>query len=370
MIEVGEILAALDRIAPWNLAESWDQVGLQVGRKDQAVRRLLVALDLQPAVIEEGLALQVDGFITHHPLIFKPLTRIDLRTPLGESLQRLLKANLVFIAAHTNVDKAPFGLNHHLAKILGIEPVEPLERAAGADCCKIAVFAPPEYGPALHQAMTAAGAGRIGEYEGCAFQVLGRGIFKPRAAARPWAGQPGEQTELAEVRLEMVVPQPAVYRVIAAIRANHPYEEPAIDVLPLLTPSDAGLGRIGALAEPCTLAEFCQVVQERLRPNGLRVTGDPQRKIRRVALCSGSGGSLLKVAMNRGVDLYVSGDLGYHDFLSARENGIALIDAGHWATERIFSDWLIDNLDPAWVANAGLELIASRSVQEEPYLLL
>ncbi|TCL61539.1 dinuclear metal center YbgI/SA1388 family protein [Hydrogenispora ethanolica] len=367
MLTVKQILEAVNRVAPWDLAESWDQVGLQVGRTQQPARRILVALDLRPEVIEEGISLQVDGFITHHPLIFKPLARLDLDTPLGASLERLLKANLFFIAVHTNADKAEDGLNQYLAERLGLESLVPLVGAGSDSTCKVTVFVPAEHARAIRRAMAEAGAGRMGDYQECAFQVQGSGSFRPGASAHPWIGQPEQQTDVPEIRLEMVAARADLPRILAAIRSHHPYEEPAIDVVPLVTQPKAGLGRIGRLPEPLTLGDFSRKVQEQLQPTGMRICGDPERKIRRVALCTGSGGSLLKMALQSRADLYLSGDLGYHDFLTAQEHGLALLDAGHWATERIFGDWLLGHFSKLWSEADGPQLLLSRAIREEPY---
>ncbi len=370
MVTVRQILEAINQIAPWDSAESWDQVGLQVGASDREVARALVALDLRPEVIAEGLRLKVDGFITHHPLLFRPLSRIDLRTPLGKAIQTLIQNDLFLIAAHTNVDKAARGLNDYLATQLGLVSTEPLEPSSTQSLCKIVVFVPESHCKVLRVAMAKNGAGVIGNYQECAFEMMGTGSFRPTAVANPRLGNQEQLNRVAEVRLEMVANQNAISRIIQAIHSHHPYEEPAVDLIPLLNSSGEGLGRIGELTIPLRFTELCQLVKERLNPQGARFSGDPAQNIRRVAICSGSGGSLLKTALRRGADLYITGDLDYHDFLTAQEEGLAVIDAGHWATERGFIQWMTTVFDHQFGTENGFEAIPSVAIQTEPFRLL
>lgn len=370
MVKVRQILEAINQIAPWDIAESWDQVGLQVGDPDRKVTKALVALDLRPEVITEGLKLKVDGFITHHPLLFRPLSRIDLQTPLGKALQTLIQNDLFLIAAHTNVDKAAKGLNDYLATQLGLTLTQPLEPSSTQSLCKIVVFVPESHCEVLRVVMAKNGAGVIGAYQECAFEVKGTGSFRPTAIANPQFGNKEQLNRVSETRLEMIANQNAISRIIHAIYSHHPYEEPAVDIIPLLNSSREGLGRIGELTTPLRFMEICQLVKERLKPQGARFSGDPAKNIRRVAICSGSGGSLLKTVLRRGADLYITGDLDYHDFLTAQEEGLAVIDAGHWATERGFIQWMTTVFDQCFGGENSFVAIPSGAIQAEPFRLL
>jgi dinuclear metal center YbgI/SA1388 family protein len=367
MPRLQQILDAIHQLAPWDLAEPWDQVGLQVGRKDQPVRRILVALDFSDAVFAEGLTHQVDGFLVHHPLIFKPVTRIQTDTPLGGYLTGLIQKDLFLIAAHTNVDKAETGLNHYLAKLLGLQRIETLETTP-AQSYKVVVFTPEECWKKIQLAMVEAGAGEIGAYTDCSFRLPGTGTFKPNCGAQPYIGQIGTVEEVPEVRLEMLVRQGNLSRVLHGIIANHPYEEPVIDVYPLLNSTQSGIGRVGCLPEPVCFEDFCRLVKERLPAQELRVLGEPRQMIQRVAICSGSGGKLISTVLSQKADLYLTADLGYHDYLTAREHGLSVIDAGHWTTEKGFISLLSDFLTGFFEGESCFEVIPSVSVRKEPYI--
>ena len=372
VLKLNQIMAALNSLAPWDLAEEWDRVGLEIGRLDQAARRILAALDMNEGVLEEGLDRKVDGFIVHHPFFFNPLSRVDTSSASGRILARLLKEDLFLIAAHTNMDKAAAGLNQYLAELFGLRQVRTLDPVR-SDAVKIVVFAPETDAPRLREAMAAAGAGRIGAYSECAFQMAGIGSFIPGDAAQPIIGQHGQRTEVGEIRLEMLAANCDLERIVKIIRQNHPYEEPAIDVYPLATatpPQDApGLGRIGCLREPARLDCLCQQVKETLKINSLRVSGPVDRMVARIALCSGSGGNLLRKAIRQGADVYLTGELHYHDYLTAAEAGIAVIEAGHWGTEHLFS-LLVTRFLEAHFREAPLEVVGSRFVTAEPFIIL
>jgi hypothetical protein len=201
---------------------------------------------------------------------------------------------------------------------------------------KIVVFVPEGNRTAVLDAMAGAGAGSIGEYDRCAWWGEGTGTFRPGPGASPAVGEVGRVAEVAEVRLEMVAPRSRRQAIVAAMRAAHPYEEPAFDVIPLAVPSDRGMGRIGRLAAPASLADFAATVAAALPPTaaGVRVAGDPSRRVERVAVCGGTGGSLAGAAARAGADVLVTADGRHHYVLDAvAETGIALIDVAHWASE-------------------------------------
>ena len=216
--------------------------------------------------------------------------------------------------------------------------------------------------------MTVAGAGEIGNYTECSFGLNGYGTFRPNNQAKPWVGSQAQVNSVAEIRLEMLAPQCDLSKIIKAIKANHPYEEPAFDIYPLEVVS--GMGRVGNLAEPILLSGFCQSLKDKLGLTSLRVCGDLAKPIRRLAICSGSGGSLVGAAFSQGADAFFSGDFGYHDYLLARDNGLALIDGGHWGTEQGFGKLMSDYLKTYFPTESGLDIITCNTIQQEPYLSL
>lgn len=365
---LSEISRAIAELAPWDLAENWDQVGLQVGNGNKTIHKVLVSLDYNRQTFEEGLDLQVEGFIVHHPLIFKPLKRLTNQTEAERLITALVKHDLFLIAAHTNIDKAKRGLNQYLAERFKLKNIKVLDKAE-PNSYKVVVFTPESYVVTLREAMAQAGAGIIGDYQKCSFELHGFGTFLPGDNARPFVGTQGSFERTPEVRLEMIAEKRFLPGVLGAIKANHPYQEPAIDIFPLANPSSHGLGRIGDLQQSVPLNEFCSWVKNELSCRNIRVSGDLSRPIKRVALCSGSGRDLLFKAVREQADLYLTGELNYHDFITARDNGLAVIAAGHWGIEHCFIDLMADYLNSYFQSEPGFEVIKGKS-QEEPYLTL
>ncbi len=363
---LSSIIEAIAELAPWDLAENWDQVGLQVGKKNKVCNKVLVSLDYNQQTFAEGLGLQVDGFIVHHPLIFKPLKRLTDETETERLATGLLKKDLFLIAAHTNVDKARRGLNQYLAERFELENIKPLD-IAEPNSYKVVVFTPESSVATLREAMAQAGAGTIGDYQQCSFELPGTGTFMPGNNARPFIGNQGVFERTPEIRLEMIAEKRCLAGVIQAINETHPYQEPAFDIFPLANPSLDCLGRIGSLTQSVSLEEFCHMVKNRLSCKDIRVAGDLFRPIKRVALCAGSGGNLLFKAISAQADLYLTGELNYHAFITARENGLAVIAAGHWGTEHFFADLITDYLNIYFKSEKNFEAIKGKR-QEEPYL--
>lgn len=333
--KLSDILGIINKIAPPALAESWDNSGLQLGDPTAEVRRIMVALDASPAVVANALTSSCNLLVTHHPLIFKPLKSISTATPQGKLLHSAIAGGLGVISIHTSYDIAMDGLNDQLALRLEVGGSVPLKVTSSQELAKLVVFVPEAH---LDQVRTALfpHAEQLGAYRDCSFAGDGEGTFTPLEGADPFIGSIGSLERVREHRLELLVSRPNIGRAVKALMASHPYEEPAFDIYPLLNEgARLGLGRIGRLAHPVTLAEFAARAGERLGAPGLRYVGDPARTVTKVALCSGSGASLLREAARGGADCLVTGDVKYHDARDAEDMGIALIDAGHFPTEHI-----------------------------------
>lgn len=367
MPQLTQLIETVNRLAPPELAESWDRVGLQINRCGSEVTRVLVALDLNGPVLREGQEHRVDGFIVHHPFLFKPLTQINPTEPSGQILASLIKNNQFVFVAHTNMDKAERGINQYLAEVLGLSRIKILETAI-IPSCKVVVFTPASHAEAIRMAMAEAGAGEIGGYQECSFSCDGTGTFRPGCMSRPYVGQPDNLETVEEVRLEMVVSQTRVNRVLTAICQNHPYEEPVVDVYSLMNRSRHGLGSIGDLEEAITLETIWELLKRKLRVDAMKISGEPQQMISRIAICSGSGGSLVAQAIREKADLYLTGELNYHDHWAAREAGLAVIEAGHWATESCFVPLIAQYLEETFDGE-NLHIIRS-GVTGEPYRLI
>ncbi|KAB2954576.1 Nif3-like dinuclear metal center hexameric protein [Heliorestis acidaminivorans] len=331
----GRIIEWIENIAPTRLAEHWDQIGLQIGYGGTEVRNVYLALDLDEQVIDEALAKDCQMIILHHPLIFKPLANLRWDNQQGRMIKRIVENDLQIYVAHTNLDIAQGGVNDVLATKVGLEKIEPLYEDKKDELVKIVVFVPLEDEEKVRQAMGDAGAGHIGQYSHCTFRTEGTGTFLPLDGANPHIGKVGSPEEVQEARLETIVSQRKLKRVLKALFKAHPYEEVAYDLYPLLNESKAnGLGRIGYLAEPLSVQDFAEQVKKNLNITSLRWVGkDKNRKIQKVAVCGGSGGSTIGHARYKGADLLITGDLKYHDGQEALSLGMDLFDAGHFATE-------------------------------------
>jgi dinuclear metal center YbgI/SA1388 family protein len=348
MVRVREIAEAVEQIAPKALAEDWDNVGLQVRDLDGEVDRVLVALTPLPEVFEEAEEVGADFLLFHHPLIFRALSSVNTASYPGNLVARAVRGDMTVYAAHTNYDAAPGGVSVALAESLGLSgPLEIL--APRGELRKLVVFVPEENADEMADALTEAGAGVIGDYTHCTFRAPGTGTFFGGEGTEPYAGEKGRLERVPELRLETVVPAHAASRAAAAVRAAHPYEEPAFDVYPVDGhPEGCGYGRVGMLPEPLAPEELREYVSNSLGfPARLVADPEPSRRIGRLAVLGGSGSSFLGEAAASGADAYVTGDLDYHDALLAESLGLVAIDAGHAATE-------LPSLEPLAQRLAGL----------------
>ncbi len=343
---VRTIAAALERWAPPGQKLFYDRVGLQVGDPAQGVRSVLVALDLTPAVLSEAETAGADLIITHHPLLFRPLDRLVPTDFVGSLAYRLARSGIAYYAIHTNLDAAPGGVSSALAEQLGLREVRFLDGMTES-LVKLVAFAPPTHAEAVRTALADAGAGRIGDYSACAFTTTGTGHFRPGENADPHTGTPGELEAAEEERIEAEVARWDLARVLAALREAHPYEEVAYDLYPVEQPStQAGMGAIGTLGKATPLKAFLDVVAAKLDAASLRYVGDPEAPVETVAVCGGAGSSLVSKAMASGADAFVTADLTYHTFFQPLASDgtprMALIDAGHYETERVTERLLVD----------------------------
>ena len=369
--QVAQWLDVLHAAFPPGDAEAWDTVGLQVGDPADPVDAVLVCLDVTPATLAEAEAQGASLVVAHHPLFFRPLERLTPGSATGRLVLQAARAGLAVAAAHTNFDVAAEGTTEPIQRLLGMTDARPLTKTGGG-YAKVVVFVPVEATAAVMAAGFSSGAGGIGEYDECSFRVSGTGTFRPSDTANPAVGERGRRNEVAEDRVEMVVPTERTSAVVAAVTAAHPYEEAALDVYPLagVGPGAAppkGLGRIGDLATPMTVAEAARRLREGLPSPLLRAAGDPDRIVTRVAACGGAGDSLIGAAQAAGADLYVTGDLRHHVATDALTMGMALIDAGHYATEAAALPALVKRLtDGATERGLSARLLAS-SVSTEPW---
>ncbi|WP_109507232.1 Nif3-like dinuclear metal center hexameric protein [Nocardioides speluncae] len=337
MTTLGEVVDLLHTWYPPATAESWDAVGLVYGDPGARVRKVMFAVDPTQAVADEAAEWGADLLVVHHPLFLKPVHGFAPTTPKGRILWTLAKAGCGLLTAHTNADQAETGVSESLALALGLEELAPLQPAAGVALDKIVVFVPPDAAAPVRAAISDAGAGEIGNYDHCSFTGQGTGRFRPLDGAEPTVGTVGNIETVEEDRVEAVLPRSRRADVVAAMKAAHPYEEPAYDVIELADAQIAstGTGRVGKVAAT-TLREFAEAVAKILPDtvHGVRVGGDPERAVRKVAVCGGAGDFLLDAMAATDADVYVTSDLRHHpaaEFLE--KGGPALVDIAHWAAE-------------------------------------
>ena len=362
MLTVADCLRLLDEWYPPSWAEEWDSSGLQVGDPSWPVERVMVALDPTSEVIADAAGAGCGLLVTHHPLLFRSLERVDLTDPVARAVATALSGQVAVVACHTNADVASPGVSDTLAAVLDVPVSRVLQETDAGSRAKLVTFVPSQDTPKVLESLARAGAGNIGEYSHCSFRVRGTGTFLPSDRANPAMGDRGALNEVEEDRLEMVVPHERLDVVIGALMESHPYEEVAYDVVPLHGGEMLGLGRIGTVEDGITVAALSQRCRDRLGGTP-RLVGDPDRVVRRVALCGGSGASLIPDAIRAGAEVFVTGDVKHHDALEASAAGLAVIDAGHHATEWPFVDALRDRLASA----ANLDEVLVSSVTTDPF---
>ena len=362
MVQVKDIMSVMERIAPEKLAENWDRPGLAVGEPKREVKKILVALDVTGAVVEEAVALGADMIVTHHPmLLFQKLDRITADTPLGQKIFQLITHGIAAFSAHTNLDVVKGGTNDVLAERIGLQDVQILEETWKEPLKKIVIYVPLTHAEVVRDAMCRAGAGQIGRYACCTFGAEGIGTFLPLEGTNPYLGSAGKLEQAAELRLETIVPAPLTAQVLSEAIAAHPYEEVAYDIYPVeQTVRREGIGRIGSLPQELPFAVFAERLKTQLQLDRIRVTGDGQKRIRRVALCTGSGAEYLSLAHRMGADAYLTGDIKFHEAQKAVEAGLCVADVTHYASEVLIVPILQRKLQEAAEENGwALEVICS-----------
>ncbi|WP_186575764.1 Nif3-like dinuclear metal center hexameric protein [Aquibacillus kalidii] len=367
-ILASELINYFEQWAPKNLAYDWDNVGLQVGTLNKPVNKVMVTLDVMESVVDEAIEKDVDLIIAHHPVLFKSLKQINIDDPKGKILLKLLKHDITVYAAHTNLDIVDGGVSDMLAKRLGVHNTEVLVSSETEQLFKLVVYVPETHAEQLKQAIGNAGTGHIGNYSHCSFQTQGIGSFKPLEGADPFIGNKGKLEIVKEAKVETLITKKQVNSILSIIREVHPYEEVAYDLLRLENKgNNIGVGRVGVLKNKVKLKAFCDHVKEKLDVPTLRVTGDLNQEIQRVAILGGSGEDYIQAAIKARADVYLTGDLTFHDAQDAWQMGLNLIDPGHHV-EKVMKQGVKDYLDP-FVKDTNVEVLISSS-NTEPFQFL
>jgi dinuclear metal center YbgI/SA1388 family protein len=362
----------LEDLAPLEFAEAWDNVGLLLepaGASDSAVVRVLLTIDLTSSVLDEAERRGATLIVAYHPPLFKPLGRVRASHPGERVVARALSHGLSVYSPHTALDAAPGGVNDWLAEALGPGETTPLVPSYVKDPSaelKLVVFVPKEHADTLRAALSRAGAGVIGNYSECSFNLEGTGTFLGNEASNPTFGQAGALERAPEIRLEMVCPRRALPALSRALYAHHPYEEPAWDVYPLhdKPKPETGMGRAVRLAAPLPLTAAIERIKAHLGLGQVRVAAADRHRqgeaLASLAVCAGSGGALFEKAP--GFDLYLTGELRHHDVLALNARGSSVVLCDHTNTERGYLPRLKQRLDAS--SSGALEVLVSEADRE------
>lgn len=351
---VKDVYRALDAVAPFDSCCSWDNVGLLVGTTLAPLTGVLVTLDVTPEAIDAAEKMGANCIVSHHPVIFQPIKRVEATGIIGECMIR----GISVISAHTNYDFAPEGVNFALASALGLQNIRPFGAPdANKPYYSLVVYVPVTHAEAVYAAMSEAGAGRQGNYSGCAFMAGGEGRFLPELGARPYAGRVGTPEAVEETRLEMLCAPEKLPAVLQAMREAHPYEEPAFSVLPNHALHAQNVcGMIGELPEPL---EAVQLVHRAEKALGTHIQYTPRwGRIETVAVCGGAGSDFMDEAQKAGAEAFLTGEVKHHKWFQARERGLCVMAGGHHATEHIAMPLLAEQLRAA-LPEANIEVFNS-----------
>jgi dinuclear metal center YbgI/SA1388 family protein len=338
-MKLSEITDFLEGMAPKALQESYDNNGLLIGRDGHEIDKALICLDLTEAVIDEAVQEGAGLVISHHPLIFGGLKNISGRDATGRVVMKAIKNNVAVYAIHTNLDNAFRGVNAALCDRLGLTGCRIL-RPAVEKLRKLVTFCPASHAGPVREALFAAGAGHIGNYDSCSYNIQGHGTFRAGEGADPFVGGIGELHTEPETRIEVVFPAYIQERLLGALHERHPYEEVAYDIYPLMNDFGlAGAGMTGSLEKAVSEEAFLLSVKKLLGTPVIRHSRLTGNKVRKVAVCGGSGSFLIPDAIRTGADVFVTADIKYHQFFEA-EGKMLLADAGHYETEQFAKDLL------------------------------
>ncbi|MBS4191323.1 Nif3-like dinuclear metal center hexameric protein [Bacillus sp. FJAT-49705] len=324
-----QIIQLFEQFSPKSYAMEGDRIGLQIGRLNKPIENIMIALDVLEEVVDEAIEKNVQLIIAHHPPIFRPLKSIATDTPSGRIIEKLIKHDIAVYAAHTNLDVAVGGVNDMLAEALQLTNTEVLYPTTEIQLKKLVVYVPEQSAEVVKKALGDAGAGSIGDYSHCLFSSTGTGQFLPGERTNPHIGQQGKLETVVEQRVETIFPEHLEKRILSAMFKSHPYEEVAYDIYKLENSGEKlGLGRIGEIPE-MSLRDFANHVKQSLDVSGVRVVGDLNSKVKKVAVLGGDGNKYFISAKFKGADVYVTGDMYYHVAHDAMMMGLNIVDPGH-----------------------------------------
>ncbi len=342
-MKIKELCKIIEAEFPLSYQESYDNSGLQVGHPDTEITGVLTSIDVTEEIIEEAIQKRCNFILTHHPLIFGGLKNLTGNNMVQRCVIRAIQSNIAIYVCHTNLDKMKNGVSARMAKKLNLQNCKILVPEK-KQLLKLVTFVPVQHAENVRQSLFSAGAGTIGDYDYCSFNSVGEGTFRAAEGTHPFAGKIGKPHAEQETRMEIILKKELKSQVISALLKSHPYEEPAYDLYELENSfADAGLGIIGELEQPEDELFFLKKIKTAFKAESVRYTELLNKKIRKVALCGGSGSGFLSTAMAQEADIYISADFKYHQFFEA-EKRIVIADIGHFETEQFTKEILFELL--------------------------
>jgi dinuclear metal center YbgI/SA1388 family protein len=347
-MKLAQLTAYLESLAPLAYQEDYDNSGLIVGRPDMEVHQALISLDCTEAVVDEAIATDCQVIISHHPIVFKGLKKFNGKTYVERVVEKAIRNNIALYAIHTNLDNVMTGVNARICETLGISNARILVPKHNL-LKKLVTYVPVAQAEQVRKALFHAGAGHIGDYSECSFNAEGIGTFKGGENSDPYVGEPGIRHHEDEMRIETVYPANLESKIIMALVLAHPYEEVAYDLYNLTNQhQEIGSGMIGELDMPMEEAEFLADVKQSMDAQVIRHTAFTGKQVKKVAVCGGSGGFLLKQAIAAGADVFITADYKYHEFFDA-EGKILIADIGHFESEQFTQQLLFEIIQKKFV---------------------
>jgi len=340
-MKLSQLTNYLETIAPLAYQEDYDNAGLIVGTPDQEIRQVLISLDCTEAVVDEAIATNSQVIVSHHPIVFKGLKKFNSKTYVERVVEKAIRNNIAIYAIHTNLDNILPGVNARICAMLEVENCRILAPKHNL-LKKVVTYVPLGHAEQVRNALFHAGAGNIGNYSECSFNTEGTGTFKGDEDTNPYVGEPGKRHLEAEIRIETVYPVNLESKILMALILAHPYEEVAYDLYPVTHQyQEVGAGMIGELEQPMDAAEFLFHLKEKMQAQVIKHTAFTGRQIKKVAVCGGAGGFLLKQAIAAGADIFITADYKYHEFFDA-EGKIIIADIGHFESEQFTQQLLYE----------------------------
>jgi len=346
-----ELTNYLESLAPLAYQEDYDNAGLIVGRPEAEIQQALISLDCTEAVVDEAIARHCQVIISHHPIVFKGLKKFNGKTYVERVVEKAIRHNIAIYAIHTNLDHIKEGVNKRICDTLGLKNCNILAPKGGL-LKKLVTYVPANQASQVRDALFKAGAGHIGNYSECSFNTNGEGTFNGDASTNPYVGTPGTRHTEAETRIETIYPANLESKILMALFLAHPYEEVAYDLYPITNQhQQVGAGMIAELEHPLDERSFLQHVKQQLNASVIRHTALTGKMVKKVAVCGGSGGFLLKQAIAAGADVFITADYKYHEFFDA-EGKIVIADVGHFESEQFTQHLLCEIIQKKFISFA------------------